>query len=182
MYLGGYFRRNSLPRQEGKRRILPQMNKLGQKKVRQPRPTKLGIRLRRAREEYARQIGREVKVEDIADALKERGVQIERRTYNNLETGRTKTIKPEVANALPSILPITVLDIVEALGFVVRLGKTEVEAGAVLLRAFLNTQGDDRLIAQVSLGLGSELSSEGPIGSLRRLATMDRRDHQGSPE
>lgn len=82
----------------------------------------LGRALREAREELSRQKGREVLPEEIAHELDARGVPMTRKTYSNLETGRTRTIKAAVANELPKILTtITTLQIVQAAGFDVKI-------------------------------------------------------------
>lgn len=142
----------------------------------------LGRLLREAREELGRHLEREVGAEEIAQLLRDRGVPMERRTYSNLETGRTKTIKPEIANELAGILPVSVVQIVAAQGFRLDFDGLEDEEEVEILRAYREASSPQRLAVRGALLLPVR-PLPGELGrSLRRLAATDRPDRQGSQE
>lgn len=142
--------------------------------------TKLGQLLRSARRALEVERGQEIGDEQIADELKARGFQVERKTYNNLLTGRTKSIKPDVANELPKILPVTVLQIVHALGYEVAFEGIGDEAEVALLEAYRQASAPARRAARAALDLPPDSPPSSQGRSLRRLAAMDRQEDQGS--
>ena len=144
--------------------------------------TNLGRELRQARESYQAQIGREFSEGDVAEALRTLGIPIERKTYSNLETGRTRTIKPEVANGLAKVLPITVRQIVASMGFELSFDGIEDEVAAALLEAYLQATDDRRQIAQLALMPNPGQSNDELLRALRRLAATDRPGRQESRE
>jgi transcriptional regulator with XRE-family HTH domain len=115
--------------------------------------------------------------EDIAVALK-----VDRSLVSQWERGINKRpVSPDDVNRLSKLLDVTVLDLVEALGYDVRLSGIEDEAAAALLGAYLRASDDQRQIAQLALGLGLVLSSGGLLDALRQLAAMGRPEDRGIP-
>lgn len=142
----------------------------------------LGRLLREAREDLSREIGREVNEGEVAKWIRERGLPMERKTWSNLEIGRTQTIKPEVANVLPTILPVTVRQIVKALGFTLAFDGIADEEEPEILEAWRDAQDGQRLAVRGALLLPVRQPAGEDGRSLRRQLATGRQDHQGSRE
>lgn len=147
-----------------------------------PWMNKLGHLLRNARETLALELGREITEGDVAAAINASGVPMERKTYSNIETGRTKTIKPKVAAALTEVLPVTGLQIVQALGYEVAFEGIRDEEEVALLEAFRLASDPARRAVRGALGLPPERPPSEHGRSLRRLAAMARQDRRGTQE
>lgn len=107
---------------------------------------------------------------------------MERKTYSNLETGRTKTIKPQVAEAVSKVLPVTVLQIVQALGYPIAFGGIETEEEVEILEAYRSASAGQHLAVRGAL----QLPVRQPLDELGRLLSrqeeMDRQGRQGNLE
>lgn len=116
--------------------------------------------------------------EDIGRAL-----GVDRSMIGKWENGQIKRpVAPDDVNRLAELLDVPVLQWVIALGYDVRFEGIADEADAVLLEAYQQASDAQREVVRIALGLERLPATSGPGRSLRRLAEMDRQDHQGTQE
>lgn len=117
----------------------------------------------------------------VARALRRLGHRIEDRSYASIEN-ENKTIRPGLINDLPKILPVSVLELVRAIGYDVRFEGIKDEADAVLLQAYQEASDETQRIVRLALGLEVPPPPSGRDRSFRRLAETDRQDRRGTQE
>lgn len=115
---------------------------------------------------------------DLAERL-----GIERTMVSQLELGRPKKpIEPTVVNRLATILNLSVLEMVIALGYDVRFDGIEDEEEVALLEAYRGSEPALKQASRAVLGLPGSWQSGTDLPSLRRLAATGRRDRQETQE
>lgn len=107
--------------------------------------------------------------------LKRRGLNIQQRSYASVEN-EAKLVKPEIVNKIAELLDVTVLEMVRAMGYVIRFEGMTHEGDEALLEAFHDEKTSDqtRQNIRLILGLGSEPRDDQLLRPLRHLAERDR--------
>ena len=116
--------------------------------------------------------------EDVAAWL-----DVDRSLISQIENGRSKKpMDTEKANKLVTRLGINPIILLQAMGYELAFGGIAGEADVALVAAFQDASAETQRIVRLTLGLEPVHPQAGRLESLRRLAAMDRQDHQGSQE
>ena len=143
--------------------------------------TALGELLEEARFRARDETGQPYSQIAVARALRGLGHKIQNRSYASIEN-ENKLVKPVLINDLAKLLPITVIQMVNAMGYALDFEGIKDEADAVLLKAYQEASDETQRVVRLALGLEAGPPPSGRDRSFRRLGEMDRPGHQGTQE